>query len=373
MVEAKIVSSENAFEKRWLRFSYGSELSMHHFTERLPFTSKQRNSIKNFLQRMDDYSGRSSKLRQKRSTMGLRRIDVIARKSLETNGRRLFNVLKRSREIKASRFEDLFGEEALEVTLILDNTTRRFPWELAHDGENFLCMKYDVGRKVESPFWERKSGIKPEYRKALVVGLNYKWETNKKMWLYTAEREALAVGNQLEKRGYTVKLLRSKGKPATREEVIRILSDGVSIFHFSGHGAYRMHQPEGQRGSLVLRDGYLTEEDLRSCFNKAKGAPYLSFLNACQSAKEIYSSHFVDAFVEFGAEYVVGTFWPVYDEPSTKFSERFYSEIAEGQSIAHALYLARWQFISRKGLQESATWPSFVLYGSPIHELPKAR
>jgi len=371
MVEARIVSSDNLSEKYWLRFSYGSDLSMHRFTERIPFTRRERKYIKNFLQEMDGYSGRSTKLRRMRRTKQLRRVDVKARDALLKNGRRLFNILKRRSEIKVSRFEDLFGT-GFELTLTLDDITRRFPWELAHDGEDFLCVKYDVGRKVESPFWRRQSGVEPEYRRALVIGLNYKWEKDEDRWLYTAEREALAVQKQLRKKGYAVKLLRSKGKQATVEEVEKVLSEGVAIFHFSGHGAYKVHQPEGRRGALVLRDGDLTEEDLRTCFNKAKGAPYLSFLNACQSAKEIYSSHFVDAFVEFGAEYVIGTFWPVYDKPSTKFSEKFYREVTQGTSIAHALNLARWQFVRKRKFQEAATWPSFVLYGSAIHGLPRA-
>lgn len=303
-----------------------------------------------------------------RKTRQLQRVSVATRKTLVKTGRRIFNILKRVREVKASRFEDLFGEE-FELTLTLDETTRKFPWELAYDGHGFLCNLYDVGRKIENPsFAQRMSGYKPEHREALVIGLNYKWK-KPRFRLSAPKREALLVQRRLKKKGYKVHLLR--GEEATLETTKSILSDGVSIFHFSGHGAYKIHQPKGLRGSLELRDGDLTEEDLRECFGKAKGAPYLSFLNACQSAKEIYSCHFVDAFVELGAEYVVGTFWPVYDQPSTSFSARFYREVAQDTPIAHALNLARWQFVGKRKLLEAATWPSFVLYGSPRHVLPR--
>lgn len=371
MVEVRLVSSKKLASKRWLNFTYGSDLSVHKYTEPISFTRREQKHVKNFLNRMDEFSERSRKLRSAGKARKLRRIDITARKALLVNGQRLFRILKRDVSLKVSSFKDIFGEE-FELTLVLDSESRKVPWELANDGQEFLCTRYGVGRKIENPSPERLSGIGPEYRKALVVGLNYRWEEDPEAWLKTAEREALSVKRQLEKKGYTVKLLRSKGKEATVKEVKRILSEGVSIFHFSGHGAYRTHQPIGRKGCLVLKDGDLNEKDLRDCFEKAKGAPYLTFLNACQSAKEIYSSQFVDAFLDYGSEYVIGTFWPVYDQPSARFATRFYREIISGTGVAHALQLARWQFTNKRGLQESSTWPSFVLYGSPSHGLPRA-
>jgi CHAT domain-containing protein len=371
MVEVRLVSSKKPYRKRWLDFTYGSDLSVHRYTEPISFARREQKHMKDFLNKMEELSERGKKLRAAGKTRKLRRIDTGARKALLANGRRLYRILKRDINMNVSSFEGLFGQES-ELTLVLDSHTRKLPWELANDGQGFLCMRYDVGRKIENPFPVRESGIGPEHRKALVVGLNYRWENSTQTCLNTAEREALSVRKQLEKKGYTVRLRRSKGKEATVEEVKRILSEGVSIFHFSGHGAYRTHQPTGRKGCLVLRDGDLNEKDLRECFSKAKGAPYLTFLNACQSAKEIYSSQFVDAFLDYGSEYVIGTFWPVYDQPSTRFATRFYKEVISGTGIAHALQLARWQFANKRGAQEASTWPSFVLYGSPSHGLPRA-
>jgi hypothetical protein len=375
MVVSRIVSSGIPYKKRWIRFSYGSDLSLQQYTESIPFTAKEQKYVKVFLKKMDDYSERSAKLRRLKKAGQLRKVDRQAGNALLRTGRRIFRILARVREVKVSTFEDLFGE-AFELTLILDANTRKFPWELAYDGQDFLCTRYDVGRKIENPNVQRLSGYGPEHRTALVVGINYKWHSPEKR-LDTPEREALLVKRQLEKKRYHVILLR--GRDATISEVKGVLSKGVSIFHFTGHGIYRTRQPEGRRGCLILnaeyakpRDAYLTEEDLKTCFDKARGAPYLSFLNACESAKEVYSSHLVDAFVEFGAEYVIGTYWPICDSPSIKFSSRFYKEVAKDTHIAEALKLVRRQFSHEKTLKEAVTWPSFVLYGSPRHPLPKA-
>lgn len=318
---------------------------------------------------MDVYSLKSSRLRRAGKILQLKKVNVKTGRSLLGTGKRLFKILKRVKNVPhVSTFKDLFGEE-FELTLELDEQTRKFPWELAYDGEFFLFNRYDVGRVVLNPPISRYSGIDPEHRTALVVGLSYAWMPNHRQ-LETSEREALQVARQLKKKGYSVTILR--GKEATKQEVERILSTGVSIFHFSGHGTYKAHQPEGRKGSLLLSDEELTENDLKKCFEKAKGAPFLSFLNACESAKEIYSSHLIDAFVEYGAECVIGTFWSIYDSPSTRFASRFYREAASGQTFAHALQLARWQFFDKRRFEEAATWPAFVLYGSPSTWLKRA-
>jgi hypothetical protein len=340
---------------------------MHQYTERIAFLGREQKSVTDFLQNMDDWSTERSRLRKAGKKHETHRLDLTAKAALVEIGRLLFSVLRKGSEIRAERFDDMFGKD-FELTLRLDTETRRFPWELAFDGSSFLASAYDVGRIVERPNEEYLSGYGPEYRKALVVGIGYKWCDAR---LDGPEREALSVKKRLEEKGYKVALLR--GSEATREAIKEKLSQGVSVFHFSGHGAYRSRLSEGQKGSLLLSDGHLTEDDLKTCFQAAGGAPHLSFLNACQSAKEIYSSHIVDAFVEYGADFVIGTLWPVYDRPSTRFSERFYKEVVTPeQSVSHSLQLARWQFFGKRSFEEATTWPSFVLYGSPREYLARA-
>jgi len=367
MVEAQLLSNGRRFSKKWLDFCYGSEMSMQKQKECLAFTKREQEMIKVFLEDMDSYSLKSARFRRLNRKTQFRRVDMAARKALLRNGKRLFRILRRATRVPVSSLRDLFGDD-FSLHLTLDEQTRKFPWELAYDGQSFLCNQYDVGRRPLHDIGkiERYSGSKPEHRKALVVGLSYKWLSDEP---FTSKREALQVAKQLSKKNYSSILLRDE--KASCEEVMNVLSEGVSIFHFTGHGAYRKNQPRGKRGLIQLYDGNLTEDDLAECFRKAKGAPFLTFLNACQSAKEIYSSPMMDMFIELGAECTIGTLWSVYDYPSTRFSERFYSEIVNGQTIGHALQLARWS-IQKRSFTEAATWPSFVLYGNPDLRLSRA-
>jgi len=369
MPEVRITSVDRKGAKKWVRFSHRPPLSSQRFEDRLPFTGYQQRRTKKFLAVMDDCSLRSARFRRKKNSKGLKSVNKSAMNHLLRNGRSLFKILKKVKSRSVRIFEDLFGEWLGEVISSLDEQTRRFPWELAYDGEDFLGLKYSVGRIAFNPPAERLSGLKPRTRYALVVGLNYKWLPKKKR-LLTPESEALQVERRLEKLGYRSTVLR--GKEACKKDVKKALSEDISVFHFSGHGCFMRNQPEGKKGRLLLSDGDLNEHEMKTCFSKAKGAPYLSFLNACQSAKEIYNSHLVDAFLDQGAENIVGTMWSVYDQPSREMAIRFYDRVVKGDTFGEALQNARWHLsISRKH-EEAVTWPALVLYGTPSNILPRA-
>ena len=361
------MSKKDPYAKRWLRLSIDRGIGTHAFQDILPFTRSERETVKKFLSRMDEISCKCSKARRAGQLFKMRAANKLARRRLERKGRKLFSIINRARAPIDNL--DSLGEYGSPLTLWVDIRTRKFPWELAFDGEDFLCTKFAVGRKVLNPEYEYVPQSKPLYREALVVGLNYDWPDCKHEELLHCELEGRSVRTQLRKLGYRVHVL--LGKYATVREVEKRLKKGVSVFHFTGHGAYRMRSRKGERGVLFLADGDLITEDLRNCFQRAGGAPYLSFLNACETAKEIYSSGLVDAFVDLGAENVIGTFWSVFEEPSKIFARSFYKSIVQGIPIGYAIKKARDALIYGKKVEEATTWPAFVFYGDPNHTLPR--
>lgn len=368
MSSLHFISKKDPYAKRWLGLSIDRGIGTHAFQDILPFTRSERETVKKFLSRMDEISCKCSKARRAGQSFRMRAANKLARKRLEKTGKKLFNIVSRARAPIDNL--DSLGEYGSPLILWVDIRTRKIPWELAFDGEDFLCTKFAVGRKVLNPEYEYIPQSKPLYREALVVGLNYDWSDCKHEELLHCELEGRSVRTQLRKLGYRVHVL--LGKYATVCEVEKRLKKGVSVFHFTGHGAYRMRSRKGERGVLRLADGDLTTDDLRNCFECARGAPYLSFLNACQTAKEIYSSGLVDAFVDLGAENVVGTFWSVFDEPAKIFARSFYKSIVQGNTIGYAIQKARNTFIYGKKVEEATTWPAFVFYGDPNHALPRA-
>jgi hypothetical protein len=72
-----------------------------------------------------------SQLRRMKKIYQLTRVDSRTRNLLVKTGKTLFKILKRVKNVPTvSKFEDLFGDEP-EITLELDEQTRKFPWERA--------------------------------------------------------------------------------------------------------------------------------------------------------------------------------------------------------------------------------------------------
>ncbi|MGB9960023.1 MAG: CHAT domain-containing protein [Candidatus Bathyarchaeales archaeon] len=370
MSEIAIRSVKEPGAKKCIEISFRRPMSSQRFEERLSFSRHQQKITAKFINAMDDFSCRARAYRRQKNEKKLKAVNKNAEERLKRYGKKLFKILSGVRSVRVKNFEDIFGEGLSTLTLNLDNKTRRFPWELAYDGQDFLCTKYEVGRTWIVQKANYLSGNPPLSKKALVIGLNYTW-ADKDNWLNTPKVEALQVKRRLEKLGYSPILLRDE--EATKERVMDILSKHVSVFHFSGHGQFLKNQPEGKKGRLILYDNeVITEDDFRECFRRAGGAPYLVFINACQSAKEIYNSHLIDAFLENGAESIVGTVWSVYDHPSRDMAIKFYDKVVEGWHFGAALYSARQQILYSRKKEDTLTWPAFVLYGDPNNTLPEA-
>ena len=379
MVEVQIIGSPGSHGRLWIRFNHSKSLSSHHHEDYFTLSRKEQDAMLSFLRTMERYADRSSKAKALKNKPKLQYINAKANRKLRVSGKRIFDLMKRGiLTVQVETFEDLF-EKNEPLTLVLNKETRVFPWELAYDGKKFL-FEYTLGRKIQDPPTASfEAGVDPQYRKALVIGLNYrehklKEKNGKPMKVNVldfASREALSVCKFLKEKKYNVVLLRNN--EATAENARRILSNGVSIFHFTGHGMFGSLKPRSdEESALLLYDGILNQKDLRKCFEAAQGAPYLSFLNACLSAKETCSRRLTDAFVDCGAEYVIGTLWPVYDPPATNIARRFYKLAINNEPLAKSLLLARKHSMKRKSMEEITTWPSFIFYGSPAHKLPQA-
>lgn len=366
MPSLHFTSTECAFVKRWLKMFIEPDIGPQTFEGSIKFSRDQRDYFRTFLNRMDNASFKCSKARKVNQLPKVQITNSLAKGRVERAGTRVFNLIKETSANTISNFEDLGGSNA-NLTLRVDSQTRKYPWELAYDGKEFLCTKFCVGRKLSRPNSVYLPSPEPQHKDALVVGLDYDWSKCTLNELDHPEYEARSVATQLRKLNYKVHLL--LGNEATIKEVKKWLSKGVSVFHFTGHGICRKHSSEGEKVLLALRDGYLTTEDLRESFERAKGAPYLSFLNACETAMEIYSSELVDAFVDLGAENVIGTFWSVFDEPSKLFARDFYRMLEKNNFIGSALRKAR----NLGKTKDAITWPAFVYYGDPGQVLPRAK
>ena len=257
----------------------------------------------------------------------------------------------------------------------MDEKLLKYPWELMHDEENFLCLKHSVGRFVNGasasiPMQQLppvRLGSKLDTLKILIISVpqpqerpNIKYDK-----LFGAEEETKVINETLSGiDGVKLKLL--NGKHATLDKVHAELKKGYHIVHFNGHA--RFDDKNQRDSSLVLFDEDITTGAIARLYSRKP--PLLCFINACETAKfggwenryDIFG--LAEAFLSTDA-YLLGSRWEINDKSAAEFAKQFYkSLIKDGKSLGGSILKGR---IASKDKvpNDEFGWASYVFYGDP--------
>ena len=278
---------------------------------------------------------------------------------LKKTGQLLFDVALTKNvktKLKSTKIKDLI--------ISIDESLVEIPWELLFDGEEFLSLKFNLGRTVKT---RQKSYASP--RKGNLKELKLLILADPRSDLELARAEAKRLREMLDQKKDKVGVF-TKIKDIPVNYVKRNLRD-YDIIHYAGHANFVENAPA--KSGWCLIDGNLTGNDLA----KMKGGPpfpLLIFSNACQSTFEKSNRlpaqseeqvfGFANAFLLAGVKYFIGPLWKISDEGGFIFAQAFYQAILNGRSIGQALRRARLSIIEQEG-QDRLTWASYVLYGEP--------
>lgn len=207
------------------------------------------------------------------------------------------------------------------------------PWELLHNGEDFLTLLLPVAR-TPIQVTETQQSVGPVRRILLVVP-----ESD----LGEALAETQAVYDVLVKElALHVEVL--AGSAATKEGVVRALNEGAfDALHYSGHSH---HDPElADASHLVLSEGRKLRADELRRIAQESGLKFI-FLNSCASGSaagysQVGLAGLADAFVQSGVPCVIGMRWPISDRGARVLALTFYQALAEVGHPAEALRRAR--------------------------------
>jgi class 3 adenylate cyclase/CHAT domain-containing protein/tetratricopeptide (TPR) repeat protein len=261
--------------------------------------------------------------------------------------------------------EKIAGTPADHFTLHVDDRLVHFPWELLHDGKQFLCQRFSMGRLVKTQQSFIPAKVRPLERPLRVLIL-----ADPKGDLKGAYQEGTLLRDLLDRDGdlFNVTLRSENLKPDWIKEKIR----NFDLVHFAGHAEYDPNNPN-ERG-WPLSSGILRPDDIMKMAGTAP-MPAMVFSNGCQSARteewsikdrfheEIFG--LANAFLLSGVKHYVGTFWEILDEPSRRFALEFYGSLIARKTIGTALRDARAEVIKAYG-EETIVWASYVLYGDPV-------
>lgn len=246
--------------------------------------------------------------------------------------------------------------------VVLSTDDVEIPWELMHDGTDFYCLKYSIGRKIQA-----RVQFKPTKRQKTDI-LNALFIANPTEDLPEAEKEVDTIVTNLQEE--KIKFQYLKGENATIDSLFEILeTEKFDIFHYAGHAGFNIKPPEDS--VIRLYDSEITAKYLLNIFEDVP--PRLVFMNACESAasKEIEYLEYegkltgmATAFISAGVDAYIGTFWPVHDKIASELSIDFYRRILMGEPMGSALKNAKASIFQEYG-NFSNTWASFILYGDP--------
>ena len=244
---------------------------------------------------------------------------------------------------------------AAELTLTLDDQLTRVPWELLHDGREFLCLRFGVGRVVTSA--KQLAASKPREGKGpLKVALM----ADPAGTLPEALRHGTQLGTHLGDRAEYQAVVNDR--KVNRPEFIAQFGTS-DVVHVAGEAKY------GDNG-FVLGDGVITATDLSRLPSNAT-VPRLVFFTAAETATPGRNPHdektvfgLATALVAGGVKHFIGSLRAVPGAAGFQFANEFYRALAGGASIGIALRDARREAARRQG-KTDLTWASYVLYGDP--------
>ena len=282
-------------------------------------------------------------------------------RSLQKTGQLLWNHLF-SRAIK----EKLKAcSSAISLTLCLDEELIYIPWELVFDGNDFLGLKFSLGRLVRS-----KGELTLLQYRNLSDSLRMLILANPNADLKSAYSEGINIRNQFNRKNKKVSV-DFKSTNIDKSYVKKNICD-YDIVHFAGHCEF--DKKDAKDSGWVLSDGILKVEDILR-MGHSGSLPALVFSNACHSAtaglKTAIESEYqrdnygmASAFLFAGVRHYIGSIRKIEDNASLVFAREFYTKLLSGISVGGSLRLAKIKLIKEFGL-DSLHWVNYLLYGDP--------
>jgi CHAT domain/Clp amino terminal domain, pathogenicity island component len=243
----------------------------------------------------------------------------------------------------------------IDGSLLVSTDEPRVPWELLHDGEEFLGLRHDLGRQlvVDGRTWVKSASI-PAIERALLVG-------DPVGDLPMAAGEVERVASWLERQGAECTVL--LGDQAKRDAVLRELASGrYQLFHYAGH-VLTPPAPSGRPAdgwaALALHDLAALRAGTIGAALARHDSPPVVFVNGCASGEPL--SSLCAEFLRAGAAVVLGTLHRISEEAAAGFAEHLYSRLLAGVPAGRAVREARLE-LNRMG---ELGWMSFVFHGDP--------
>jgi tetratricopeptide (TPR) repeat protein len=240
------------------------------------------------------------------------------------------------------------------------------PWELLHDGTDFVALsrRTPVVRSVSNPESQTAGEVNPvELPIRILLAAVKPWGP-----------APLNMGRQIRDVCRALEKAMRSGQvdlhPALEEEVqpdnfrAAMRTGGYHILHISTHGAF---SEELDKGFILLEDG--TGHPVRVAVSAIAGimrdtTVQLVYLDACEtgvSSADTVSGSLAEVLVRSGAGATIAMQFSIRDDLARAFSEAFYHYLMESESLWYAVTEARISLLDLQG-RETIHWAIPALY-----------
>jgi hypothetical protein len=238
------------------------------------------------------------------------------------------------------------------------------PWEMLHDGNDFLCLNRPMARKPKTMRVPQEClpRAADQPLSALVVG-------DPIGDLPSAIKEAQQVKDLLVRSNFNVTCLIGPEEISAQKFATLIANQPFDLIHYAGHA--QMHPSKPKLSGLKFKDGPLYAEEWERILCSAA----FIFLNACEAGRgksrafpgfrgKLIEGIAISALLG-GASGCLGPMWMVLDDEAAVFAIEFYNQLLLRKPIGEATRLARLK-IQPRSLDTALSW---ILYGDPIKTL----
>lgn len=273
-------------------------------------------------------------------------------------GQMIAEEVRSLRQLGAILFDQLFDSDikALlrnsaggSLSLGLCERLLGFPWELLHDGRQFLGEKWAVGRTIlsENANFDTNSRELASPLSALVLA-DPAGDLPEAYNEGVALRHVLELQTDLDLTFVSTRVARRFVQESLREH---------DIVHFAGHI---------DAAGLKLLDGPFGLDDLRE-LSGGLAMPALVFLNGCgESSSSEFGTQdcLVTGLIRAGVRHCVAALYELPDELARDFALAFYRALCAGSTVGEGIRLARIELTERCGTG-TISWGPYALYGDP--------
>lgn len=302
---------------------------------------------------------------------GVLPIDVITH--ISTVGQELFNTMLPA-ELQ-DHLRSLTQPAAENKIILYVNGPEWIPWELMHDGEEFLGVSFQIARLPVKPLGdgyvtyevEIKGRERRTERIANVLGKGALKPAQEQTWDQTFSEMNIPDGR-------IVRLAPSNGpRVAHLMEIFKDSNSAPDILHITCHGDRPIGGSSRKTAWTLDMEGppfmvNIGLAEVQSLCAKAgfkKRSP-LVFGNACSSAANADAefTSFASAFLAGGASAFLGTLAPISNTIAVDFASEFYKRLLGKElPVGEALQETKRHFSTQAGADPS--WLFYCLYGSP--------